>query len=53
MLVPEGFDPIVVGHRGLSPVKAFLLGGVSNRVVAHAPCSVPVVRAGVEDNASR
>ncbi len=39
-----GFNLIVVGHRGLSPVKAFLLGSVSNRVVAHAPCSVLVVR---------
>jgi nucleotide-binding universal stress UspA family protein len=44
----EGFDLIVVGHRGLSPVKAFLLGSVSNRVVTHAPCSVLVVRPGLE-----
>lgn len=48
----EGFDLIVVGHRGLSPVKAFLLGSVSNRVVAHAPCSVLVVRPGLENNES-
>lgn len=39
-----GFDLIVVGHRGLSPIKAFLLGSVSDRVVSHAPCSVLVVR---------
>ena len=45
-----GFDLVVVGHRGLSPVKAFLLGSVSNRVVAHAPCSVLVVRPGLENN---
>ena len=38
------FDLIVVGHRGLSPVEAFLLGSVSSRVVTHAPCSVLVVR---------
>ena len=44
----EGFDLIVVGHRGLSPVKAFLVGSVSNRVVSHAPCSVLVVRPGPE-----
>ena len=38
------FDLVVVGHRGLSPIEAFLLGSVSNRVVTHAPCSVLVVR---------
>ncbi len=46
----QGFDLIVVGHRGLSPVKAFLLGSVSDRVVTHAPCSVLVVRPGPENN---
>ena len=46
----EGYDLIVVGHRGLSPIKAFLLGSVSNRVVTHAPCSVLVVRSGLENN---
>jgi len=46
-----GYDLIVVGHRGLSPVKAFLLGSVSDRVVAHAPCSVLVVRLGLEAQA--
>ncbi|MGQ9586706.1 MAG: universal stress protein, partial [Anaerolineae bacterium] len=45
-----GFDLIVVGHRGLSPVKAFLLGSVSERVVAHASCSTLVVRPGLENN---
>ncbi len=45
-----GYDLIIVGHRGLSPVKAFLLGSVSNRVVSHAPCSVLVVRPGLENN---
>ena len=44
----QGYDLIVVGHRGLSPIKAFLLGSVSDRVVAHAPCSVLVVRPGLE-----
>ena len=38
------FDLVVVGHRGLSPIEAFLLGSVSNRVVMHSPCSVLVVR---------
>lgn len=45
------FDLVVVGHRGLSPVKAFLMGSVSNRIVSHAPCSVLVVRPN-EDNGS-
>jgi nucleotide-binding universal stress UspA family protein len=39
-----GFDLIVVGHRGQSPVRAFLLGSVSDRVVNHAHCSVLVAR---------
>jgi nucleotide-binding universal stress UspA family protein len=47
----EGYDLIVVGHRGLSPIQAFLLGSVSNRVVSHAPCSVLVVRLGLENQA--
>jgi nucleotide-binding universal stress UspA family protein len=46
-----GYELIVVGHRGLSPIKAFLLGSVSDRVVAHAPCSVLVVRPGLEAKA--
>lgn len=46
----HGFDLIVVGHRGLSPVKAFLLGSVSNRIVSHAPCSVLVVRPNEENS---
>ncbi len=46
----EGYDLIVVGHRGLSPVKAFLVGSVSNRLVSHAPCSVLVVRPGLENS---
>lgn len=39
-----GFDLIVLGHRGQSPVRAFLLGSVSDRVVNHAHCSVLVAR---------
>jgi len=44
------YDLIVVGHRGLSPIKIFLLGSVSSRVVTHAPCSVLVARLGLENN---
>jgi nucleotide-binding universal stress UspA family protein len=35
---------VVVGSRGLSGVKRFLLGSVSERVLIHARCSVLVVR---------
>lgn len=36
-------DLIVLGSRSLNPVKELLLGSVSHRIVAHAPCSVLVV----------
>jgi nucleotide-binding universal stress UspA family protein len=37
-------DIIVLGHKGKSAIKRFLLGSVSNRVTHHAKCSVWVVR---------
>jgi nucleotide-binding universal stress UspA family protein len=37
-------DLIVLGHRGISGLARFLVGSVASRVVAHAPCSVQVVR---------
>ena len=37
-------DLIVVGHKGKSAIKRFLLGSVANRVVHHADCFVLVVR---------
>ena len=40
----EKADLIVLGSRGLSGIKAFLLGSVSDRVAHHAPCSVLIVR---------
>jgi nucleotide-binding universal stress UspA family protein len=39
-----GYDLVIVGSRGLNAVARFLTGSVSGRVVAHAPCSVLVVR---------
>lgn len=33
-------DLIALGARGLSPLKRFLLGSVSNKVTRHADCSV-------------
>jgi nucleotide-binding universal stress UspA family protein len=39
----EEADLIVVGNRGLSSAKRFLLGNVPNKITHHAPCSVLVV----------
>jgi nucleotide-binding universal stress UspA family protein len=39
-----GIDLIVLGHRGRGDVEKFLMGSVTERVVAHAPCSVLVVK---------
>ena len=40
----EHCDLIVVGRRGSSPAKRFLLGSVSTRVTQYAPCHVLVVK---------
>lgn len=37
-------DLIVMGSRGLSAIKAFLMGSVSHKVAAHAKCPVLIVR---------
>jgi len=37
-------DLVVIGNRGESKVKQFLMGSVSRRIVHHAPCSVLAVR---------
>jgi len=40
-----GFDLVVVGHGGAGRVREFFgLGGISERVVHLAPCSVVIVR---------
>lgn len=39
----EKADLIVVGNRGMSGAKRFILGSVSNKVSHHAPCSVLIV----------
>lgn len=38
------FDFIVMGHRGLNPVKRLFLGSVAKRVIEDAPCSVLIVK---------
>jgi nucleotide-binding universal stress UspA family protein len=39
-----GADLIVVGNKGMSGAKRFLLGSVPNKVSHHAPCGVYIVR---------
>lgn len=39
-----GADLIVVGNRGMTGAKRFLLGSVPNKISHHAPCSVLIVR---------
>lgn len=39
-----GADLIVVGNKGMTGTKRFLLGSVPNNVSHHAPCSVMIVR---------
>ena len=37
-------DLIVVGNKGMTGARRFLLGSVPNNVSHHAPCSVMIVR---------
>jgi nucleotide-binding universal stress UspA family protein len=37
-------DLIIVGSRGLTGLKRWILGSVAQHIVAHAPCSVEVAR---------
>jgi nucleotide-binding universal stress UspA family protein len=37
-------DLVVVGNKGMTGAKRFLLGSVPNKVSHHAPCSVLVIR---------
>jgi nucleotide-binding universal stress UspA family protein len=39
-----GYDAIVMGCRGLGGARAWLLGSVSTRVAAEAPCPVIIVK---------
>jgi nucleotide-binding universal stress UspA family protein len=38
-----GADLVVVGNRGMSGARRFLLGSVPNKVSHHCPCSVLIV----------
>jgi len=37
-------DLIIVGNKGMTGAKRFLLGSVPNKVSHHAPCSVLIIR---------
>jgi nucleotide-binding universal stress UspA family protein len=38
-----GADLLVVGNRGMTGVRRFMLGSVPNKVSHHAPCSILIV----------
>lgn len=40
----DKYDLIIMGSRGLSGVKGYLMGSVSSAVTRYAPCPVLVVR---------
>ncbi|MEJ7796938.1 MAG: universal stress protein [Solirubrobacteraceae bacterium] len=40
----RGSDLIVIGNKGMTGAKRFLLGSVPNRISHHAPCSVLIIR---------
>ena len=40
----RGADLIVVGNKGMTGAKRFLLGSVPTKVSHHAPCSVLIIR---------
>jgi nucleotide-binding universal stress UspA family protein len=43
-----GADLLVVGARGLGPVRSLLLGSVSQACLHHATCPVGIVREGID-----
>ena len=40
----QGSDLIIVGNKGMTGARRFLLGSVPNKVSHHAPCNVMIVR---------
>jgi nucleotide-binding universal stress UspA family protein len=40
----ENADLIIVGNKGMTGAKRFLLGSVPNKISHHAPCSVMIIR---------
>jgi nucleotide-binding universal stress UspA family protein len=44
----RGADLIIVGNRGTTGAKRFLLGSVPNKISHHAPCAVLIIRTAEE-----
>jgi nucleotide-binding universal stress UspA family protein len=42
----NGADLILIGNKGMTGARRFMLGSVPNDVAHHAPCSVLIVRTG-------
>ncbi len=42
--VETGADLVVVGNKGMTGARRFLLGSVPNKISHHAPCSVLIIR---------
>jgi nucleotide-binding universal stress UspA family protein len=40
----RGADLVIVGNKGMTGARRFLLGSVPNKVSHHAPCSVLIIR---------
>jgi nucleotide-binding universal stress UspA family protein len=40
----QNADLIIVGNKGMTGAKRFLLGSVPNKISHHAPCSVLIIR---------
>ena len=40
----QNADLIIVGNKGMTGAKRFLLGSVPNKISHHAPCSVMIIR---------
>lgn len=40
----DGYDLIILGSRGLSAIRSFLLGSVSDKVSHHSHCPVLIVK---------
>ena len=40
----DGFDLILMGSTGLTGLERVLIGSTAAKVVAHAPCSVSIIR---------
>lgn len=38
----DGYEIILIGHRGLSNMEKFFIGSVAAKVVRHSPCTVLV-----------